>query len=208
MSTTLKGIGRLNALAAILAVIGVSMLGYRVTAIAPTGPSTIAFVDLERLFNNLNARRRPSPSCRPPPSCSSSGARRCGTASPTCRRTWRSSSPAPTSTTRQLNDLSLKVLDFDAFMEFGRRKLDVDHANHRMRIYLKIKEEIARVALERGYHVVMVDDSRAPLVAGAEADVRRQIAARRLLFIDQQLDITDDMIAIMNNPPVWQERVP
>lgn len=94
--------------------------------------------------------------------------------------------------------LQFKSLDHQAFTEFSRRKMDVQHAVVLKRIYLSIKDAAAVMAMEQGYDLFFVDDSLAALPDGTEAEVRRQISARRMLYSNPEIDVTTELIARMN----------
>lgn len=65
-------------------------------------------------------------------------------------------------------------------------------------IYLKISDAAKQVAVMRGVDIVLVDDSIIQVNPGTVADVNRQIAARRMLYTNPNLDITADVVALMN----------
>ena len=63
----------------------------------------------------------------------------------------------------------------------------------------EIKEAVAHLANREGYDVVFVDDSASELpVAATEAEMRRQIGARRMLYTSPRVDITDQLVNFMN----------
>jgi Skp family chaperone for outer membrane proteins len=98
-----------------------------------------------------------------------------------------------------LGKLQLASLEHQAFVEFSRRKVDVEKALVLKRLYLSIKRASAVMAQEMGYDIFFVDDSRSPIPDSTEAEVRRQISARRMLFASPEIDVTDDLIARMND---------
>ncbi|HVP74364.1 MAG TPA: hypothetical protein VMS30_11540, partial [Phycisphaerales bacterium] len=61
-----------------------------------------------------------------------------------------------------------------------------------------IRKAAEAVAMERGYKVVFVDDSIAPIPAGTSEEMTRQISARRMVYTSSDVDITDEMIKRMN----------
>ncbi|MHC5005492.1 MAG: OmpH/Skp family outer membrane protein [Planctomycetota bacterium] len=97
-----------------------------------------------------------------------------------------------------LAKLQLASLEHQAFVEFSRRKVDIQKALVLKRLYLTIKEASAIMAMELGYDIIFVDDSLAELPDGTETDVRRQISARRMLFASPEIDVTADLVARMN----------
>ncbi len=55
------------------------------------------------------------------------------------------------------------------------------------------------LAEQEGYALVVVDDSIVDFQSGTEADMMRQISARRMLYASPRVDITDALIMQMNN---------
>jgi Skp family chaperone for outer membrane proteins len=92
----------------------------------------------------------------------------------------------------------LMTLEYQAFVEFSRRKIDIRRALTLKRLYQSIKQATQIMAEENGYDIVFVDDSIAEIPNGNETEVRRQISARRMLYTSPQIDITDELIARMN----------
>lgn len=97
-----------------------------------------------------------------------------------------------------LEDLTRKTLDYQAFAEFSRRKIEVQKAQALKRIYVDIKVAAKAMAEENGYDVVFVDDSVAAMGGGTETEVNRQISGRRMLYVNPAIDATDVLIARMN----------
>lgn len=65
-------------------------------------------------------------------------------------------------------------------------------------IYLKISDAAKQVAEMRGVDIVLVDDSIIQVNPGTLVDVNRQIAARRMLYTNPNLDLTVDVVNLMN----------
>jgi hypothetical protein len=54
------------------------------------------------------------------------------------------------------------------------------------------------MATSNGYDLVLVNDSLAEIPPGTEEELNRQISARRILFANPRIDLTDELIAYMN----------
>lgn len=97
-------------------------------------------------------------------------------------------------------DLARETYQLQAFLDFASRKLDVHKSKELRELYRRIKATAAEYALENGYDVVFVDDSVVPLPnEGTEAETMRQISARRTLFSNPAIDVTEDVINLMND---------
>ena len=87
--------------------------------------------------------------------------------------------------------LSADVKFIKDFMEQGESDIVRD-------IYLQITTSAKLVAVAKGVDIVFVDDSILQVNRGTVLDVKRQIAARRMLYANPNLDITTDVVALMN----------
>ncbi|MBT8485025.1 MAG: OmpH family outer membrane protein [Phycisphaerales bacterium] len=96
--------------------------------------------------------------------------------------------------------LARQGYQLQAFLDFAGRKLDVHKAKALRELYRRIKETTSQYALQNGYDVVFVDDSVVPLPnEGTEAETMRQISARRTLFSNPAIDVTENIINLMND---------
>ncbi len=98
-------------------------------------------------------------------------------------------------------ELAGKGFRLKAFLDFAVRKLDAEKSRTLYDLYEdRIKEVVRQMAEEQGYDLVMVDDSIVALPTEiSEAEIMRQISARRLLYTNSAIDITEDLIARMNS---------
>ncbi len=96
-------------------------------------------------------------------------------------------------------ELVWKSSQLRAFTEFGKLKLDREQSNMLRTIYDHMKTTIKALSEENGYDVVSVNDSKVSLPQDVpEAEMMREISARRMLYTNPQLDITQQLIARMN----------
>ena len=100
-------------------------------------------------------------------------------------------------TSEQIAELSYNL---QAFTEFATRKLDVEKADALEIIYERLRVVAGDLAQENGYDIIFVDDSiaKAP-TAITEAEMMKQISARRMLYAGRVIDVSDALIARMNN---------
>ncbi|MHC5005493.1 MAG: OmpH/Skp family outer membrane protein [Planctomycetota bacterium] len=101
--------------------------------------------------------------------------------------------------------LALASLNFQAWVRFKTDQLDIERALLLQDLYRSIKQSIAELAETEGYDLVVVDDSQGELGwsnearLSREAQILQQIRGRRLLYTTSGIDITDDLVARMNN---------
>jgi Skp family chaperone for outer membrane proteins len=102
-------------------------------------------------------------------------------------------------------DFLLKQMRYEAWKQFVIDKVDIEESLLLQDLYRSVKREAGLLASAAGYDLVLVDDSQGELAIDPEArmprraQVLQQIAGRRLLYTNKQIDITDDLVQRMNN---------
>ena len=109
----------------------------------------------------------------------------------------------------QLIDLqeqaALAALNYQAWQTISAEKVDIEAALSMQDLYRSVKTAAAQMATTNRYDLVLVDDSQGDLSMSSESrvsrmeQVRQQIAARRMLYANPAIDITEDLIQRMNN---------
>ncbi|MEM7227794.1 MAG: OmpH family outer membrane protein [Planctomycetota bacterium] len=97
-----------------------------------------------------------------------------------------------------LEELAQKSLEYRSFIRFGEARLDLEKSGLLKDLYLSICTAVESFSEREGVDVVIVDDSVGEIQPGSEEDTMRQLAARRVLYSRDTVDITDDLIAMMN----------
>lgn len=97
-----------------------------------------------------------------------------------------------------LEEYSLKTLEYQAFIEFSRQKISIEKSLVYKRIYQSIRDSVSKIAKEDGYQLILVDDGVGDLPPVAEAEMVRQISARKVLYADTVIDLTEKLLARMN----------
>jgi Skp family chaperone for outer membrane proteins len=78
--------------------------------------------------------------------------------------------------------------------------ISIDLGTVRREMFLKVSDAIGRIAEREGYDIVMLDDSLFPLPENAaDADVYRAIITKSIIYRKDSVDITDDVVILMNN---------
>lgn len=186
----------------LMAAMFVSFAGYQSVAlrnIANMKPAIVATVDLERVFNQLEERTAADEDLtKMADELQRDGDRR-AKAIDALEEELEVYTPGSEQHQELLNKLALASHEYRAFVEWGRRKIDVKKAATLRRIYSSIKDAIEREAKDKGYDIVFVNDSLSPIPVSDESETSRQISARRMLYSSPQIDITRDVIGRMNN---------
>ncbi|MHC4217328.1 MAG: OmpH/Skp family outer membrane protein [Planctomycetota bacterium] len=90
------------------------------------------------------------------------------------------------------------VLDYSAYVEFRKAKLDAKRADARREIYQAIVDEAAKFAAANGVDYILADDSTIGLLQGTDLQIVQQMSLRRLVYSNPSYDVTDDLIAWIN----------
>lgn len=103
---------------------------------------------------------------------------------------------------KALKDYRDKYFRAGVEREYGGRLMAEDEVNILRDLYLKIDDAATRLAKQNGYHMVLSSDERIEIPGAPRANIEelsQTIRLKRMLYIDPALDISDDLIAFMNN---------
>ena len=192
---------RQNWTVAVFTVVMVGMFVYQSTAMrpaAPSRPAVLATVNLEVVFESLSERVEADAGLEQLAEELKQQADTLANELDLLKEDLELYAKGSANHQQALEKYSLKSLEYQAFVEFSRRKIEIKKAQSLKRIYRSIKDTSAVLAAEHGYDVVFVDDSVAAMASGTEADVNRQISARRMLYVNPELDVTRQLIERMN----------
>ena len=185
----------------------VALVGFRSPASRPPVPNvgTVATIDLERVFSNLDEK-------------GAADIRLQALADDLQKESEAKSRdielleqnldlfPAGSEKFQEaMEDFQEATVKLRSFVAFGRSKIDFQKGVTLRRLYTSIKEATRVLADQEGYALVVVDDSIVPFQSGTEADMMRQISARRILYASPRVDITNAIIMQMNNAFQTQE---
>ncbi len=181
--------------------IAVILLGYNAVASQQDvkRPAVVATVDLERLFENLNERAAEDARLQAMATTIEQEAERRRNKIRALDEEFKVH-PAESEKAQQIADeLAMESIQYQAWIEFQRQSLEREKGLVMMKIYRSIKRSVQEMSESNGYDVVLLNDSLKELQRGPEQGVVQQISARRMLYTNPSLDITDSLLARMNN---------
>lgn len=92
------------------------------------------------------------------------------------------------------------ALEYRGYQEFANLKMEREKARILGDIYDKIRKGAQKLAEEQGFDYVFINDTLGQLQANTQEEMNRQISARRMLYANPEFDATDMLIALMNRP--------
>ncbi|MFT4592982.1 MAG: Skp family chaperone for outer membrane protein [Phycisphaerales bacterium] len=97
-----------------------------------------------------------------------------------------------------LQDQQLKVLEYQAQVEYSNSRKARELSKGTRRVYMNIRESAAKLAEQNGWDYVVVNDAAITLPEGDNVDIGLEISSRRILYANDALDVTDQLISYMN----------
>jgi Skp family chaperone for outer membrane proteins len=97
-----------------------------------------------------------------------------------------------------IQKLQAAVGEFRAVEQFARAKVEVERARALRETYIAIKDAARRLAEREGYDYIMLDDSLPEMDPASAQRTMQQISARRFIFASPKSEVTDQLIALMN----------
>lgn len=102
---------------------------------------------------------------------------------------------------QKLAEAEVLADDLRVYTRFAELKLEEQRVVVLRRIYEDVREAAARLSRANGWDLVLVNDALVdlPPVTGQQ-ELMRQISARRVIYGDTRIDVTDALIQKMNEP--------
>lgn len=83
--------------------------------------------------------------------------------------------------------------------QYAQRLLDETQTDMLRDLYTKIAAAAQEMAKQNGYSMVLASDERVNIPRGDPEAVTRAITLKRMLYVDKSMDITADLVQLMNN---------
>lgn len=175
----------------------VFMAGY--AANAPIKPAVVAFIDLERIFNNLDSRTVTDEHMQAMAEDMQKRSFAMREELELLRAELESLEPG-TDEMAELNDRVIGVGGrLRAFENYATLVMERERAEDLRQTYNLIREEAGNLSKERNIDIVLLNDSIPKIDLSDAARTLQQISARRVLYANQSLDITEELLARMND---------
>lgn len=100
---------------------------------------------------------------------------------------------------RKAEEVTRMRIDLEVQGRWSEQLIDRRRAEVFADLFEKIRDATAKVAQQRGFDLVFSSDVGGDIPRDQEAQIRSVMSARRMLYVSSELDITDDIVRLMNN---------
>lgn len=104
--------------------------------------------------------------------------------------------PAKAAMGKQIRE---KMIRAEFEKQYSQKLLTESQGEMLRDLYVKISDAAKRVAEKNGYQIVLASDEKVNIPKGDPDGVTRAIALKRFLYVDPQLNITGEVVEMMNN---------
>jgi Skp family chaperone for outer membrane proteins len=164
----------------------------------PAHPAIIASIDLEKVFNEIDRRATAEAGLEQMAEQFRLEAERLRDIAEQAKMDMELLVPGTDKYEAAQDAWTQAVLEYQASTEFFRKKLDAKRAEARKTIYREIVEEAAGFAQANGVDYIVADDSGMDLLEGSDLQIVQQMSLRRLVYANPSYDVTEDLIAWIN----------
>jgi len=100
---------------------------------------------------------------------------------------------------KKRDELQLKALELQAWREFQKKRLGAEQALRKEQLYKKILDAVAAYAQANEYDLVLYREAEVNFRNATSGQVDALIALRKVIWSKDGMDITDAVVARMNN---------
>ena len=95
--------------------------------------------------------------------------------------------------------LEQKAIELQAWRGYQNQRLNRERGLQIERLYRNVTDTIGRVAEENGFDIVMFKERPVDFTGAKPEALKTLIQVRKVLWAAEQLDLTDQVIQMMNN---------
>jgi Skp family chaperone for outer membrane proteins len=183
---------------AALVVCGLGLVLIAAGVLAPSRPPVVAIVDLEKVFNSIEAHSARERELDASAASFQEKLKELEESVKELQAELDSFQPGSQSALELQNRVQAAVGEYRAYEQFVRLKLESEKARAMRETYLEIKEAAKTMAREAGIDMVLLDDSIPELERSNSQRTVQQISARRILYANTEFDISEDLIAYLD----------
>ena len=181
--------------------LGVGVLVWQSQAVkrtAPATPSVVVSVDIERVFASLEERAFELAYVQSLIDAMNRDLEQRRQHIDSFEQEFELYQPGSEKWNELLQEQQLAALEYEAQVEFTKRRALRKEAKGMRRVYTHIKDATAELSDQHGWDYVFVNDSVVALPESDNVDMGAQISSRRILYANPTMDVSDVLIEYMN----------
>ena len=171
---------------------------YALLSMAPTRPALIAFVDLQKVFNDCDKRAEAQAELEALEQQMDDREKVLLQGIWTLQADLELLVRGTPKYDETQDTLLAAAADLRALIEFKAAKLDAKTAERRTQVYDEIVLAATEFAEQHNIDFILTDDSIVELRPGPDVQVVQQMSLRRVVYANPEFDITDELIAWIN----------
>ncbi|MEE8156196.1 MAG: OmpH family outer membrane protein [Phycisphaerales bacterium] len=171
---------------------------YALLSMAPTRPAVIAFVDLQKVFNDSDKRAEAQAELEALGQELDDKVEALRQEIKTLQANIGLLVPGTPKYKEAEKKLVAAAADHRAWIEFKAAKLDAKTAQRRTQVYDEIVLAATDFAEQHNIDFILTDDSILELRPGTDVQVVQQMSLRRVVYANPEFNITDELIAWIN----------
>ncbi len=171
---------------------------YALLSMAPTRPAVIAFVDLQKVFNDSDKRAEAQAELEALGQKLDDQVEALRQEIKTLQADLELLVPGTPKHDEAEKTVVAAAADLLALIDFKAAKLDAKTAQSRTQVYDEIVLAAVEFAEQHDIDFILTDDSILELRPGTDVQVVQQMSLRRVVYANPEFDITDELIAWIN----------
>ena len=161
-------------------------------------PAVVAFIDIEKVFNSLDSRQASEAAIVELAKTMEQKTTTMREELELLQAELESLEPGSTAMA-DMNESVVSVAGrLRAYQKYAALLLEREQANDLRETYERIRTSAAEYSKKEGIDVVLLNDSIPMMEPADSAGTLEQISSRRILYAGTSLDITEELIAMMN----------
>jgi Skp family chaperone for outer membrane proteins len=184
---------------AVLAItVGILLGGLAAARLAPTRPAVVAAVDLEKVFNSTNLHANSEARLKTLSDQFDAKLKELEAAMKDLQSELDVFQPGSPQALDLESRVQAAIGEYKAYDQYARLKIESEKAKTMRSTYEEIKKAAAELAQANSVDMVFIDDSIPDIDPSNSQQTIRQISARRLLYSNNDFDMSDELVTFLN----------
>ena len=185
----------------ILAFLLVGMMAWQSHAlkqVAPSEPTVVVSIDIERVFSSLEERAFEIAKVQAIVTEMENDLKSSRTHIESYEQEFELYQPGSEKWDELMQEQQLAALEYESKVEYSRRRAVREEAKSMRKVYASIRSSAKKLSEQNGWDYVFVNDSLVALPDNNNVDMGAEISSSRLIYANEMFDITDVLVEYMN----------